>query len=76
MDPNKNVSWLFEQLSLLPELGKMVPDDSRVKEMLRDRRTKMGIGIEYYDFEIPVTAQEPDPSTVDTGIPLPVPGGN
>src|SRR5439155_7540892 len=23
-DPNKNVSWLFEQLSLLPELGKMV----------------------------------------------------
>jgi glycosyltransferase involved in cell wall biosynthesis len=23
-DPNKNVSWLFEQLSLLPELGKVV----------------------------------------------------
>jgi hypothetical protein len=61
-------------LAASPELSKMLPDSSQVQDMLRDRRTAMDISIDYFDFGIPVTAQEPDPSTVDTGVPFPVPG--
>jgi hypothetical protein len=61
-------------LAASPELSKILPDNSQVQEMLRERRTAMDISIDYFDFGIPVTAQEPDPSTVDTGLPFPMPG--
>jgi hypothetical protein len=61
-------------LAASPELSEMLPENSQLQEMLRERRTAMEISIDYFDFGIPVTAQEPDPSTVDTGVPFPVPG--
>ncbi|WP_142107586.1 hypothetical protein [Pseudonocardia cypriaca] len=64
-------------LAASPEMSKMLGDNPRVQEMLRERRTTSKISMEYFDFGIPVTAQEPDPSLVDSGLKIPgLPGGN
>jgi hypothetical protein len=58
-----------------PEVGEMLGDDTGVQEMLRERRTVLDLSIDYFDFGVPVTAQEPDQSmVVDTGLPFPIPG--
>jgi hypothetical protein len=44
--------------------------------MLRNRRTTSTISVEYFDFGVPVTAQEPDPSQVDSGPAIPGLPGN
>jgi hypothetical protein len=76
-------------LGASPELGELLGADPRIQEMLRDRRTSSHLRVDYFDFGVPVTAQVPDPSTVDAapvvpGVPavpgMPavpaVPGGN
>jgi hypothetical protein len=70
-------------LAASPEMSKMLADNPQLQEMLRNRRTTSTISIEYFEFGIPVTAQEPDPSQVDTGPAIPglpglpgLPGGN
>jgi hypothetical protein len=64
-------------LAASPEMSRIFGDDPRLQEMMAKRRTTSDISIEYFDFGIPVTAQEPDPSQVDTGPALPgFPGGN
>jgi hypothetical protein len=60
-------------LAASPELGELLGDAPGVQELLRDRRTESDISIEYFDFGVPVTAQVPDPSTVDAGPVLPLP---
>jgi hypothetical protein len=63
-------------LAASPELGELVGADPRLQEMLRERRTSSHLRIDYFDFGVPVTAQVPDPSTVDTAPAAPaVPGG-
>jgi hypothetical protein len=60
-----------------PEMSRMLADNPQLQDMLRDRRTTSKISVEYFDFGIPVTAQEPDPSLVDSGPAIPgLPGGN
>lgn len=54
-------------LAAAPELQEMLGSNPQVQEMLANRRTTMDISIEYFDFGVPVTAQVPDPSMVDTG---------
>jgi hypothetical protein len=63
-------------LAASPEMAEAmgdVLDDPRFAEMLAQRRTEMQISVEYFDFGIPVTAQVPDPSTVDQGPSIPGP---
>lgn len=48
-------------------------DDPRLAEMLRDRKTAMDLSVEYFDFGVPVTAEAPDPATVDRGPLIPGP---
>jgi hypothetical protein len=64
-------------LAASPEMSEMLGDNQRLQEMLRGRRTTSKISIEYFDFGVPVTAQEPDPSLVDSGLAIPgLRGGN
>jgi len=70
-------------LAASPEMSRMLGDNPQLQQMLQDRRTTSRISVEYFDFGIPVTAQEPDPSQVDTGPVFPripglpdLPGGN
>lgn len=64
-------------LAASPEMSKMLGDNPQLQEMLRERRTTSKISMEYFDFGVPVTAQEPDPSLVDSGPTIPgLPGGN
>ena len=64
-------------LAASPEMSKMLGDNPQLQAMLKERRTTSKISVEYFDFGIPVTAQEPDPSLVDTGPAIPgLPGGN
>ena len=64
-------------LAASPEMSRMLADNPQLQEMLRQRRTTSSISVEYFDFGVPVTAQEPDPSQVDTGPAIPgLPGGN
>jgi len=58
-------------LAASPEMSKMFGDNPQLQEMLRERRTTSKISVEYFDFGIPVTAQEPDPSLVDSGLTIP-----
>lgn len=60
-----------------PETSRLFGDNPQVQEMLRNRRTTSTISVEYFDFGVSVTAQEPDPSKVDSGPAIPgLPGGN
>jgi len=64
-------------LAASPEMSRLLGDNPQLQEMMRERRTTSEISIEYFDFGIPVTAQEPDPSQVDAGRSIPgLPGGN
>ena len=67
-------------LAASPEMSRMLGDNPQLQQMLKERKTTSEISIEYFDFGIPVTAQEPDPSMVDTGPAIPgmpgIPGGN
>jgi hypothetical protein len=64
-------------LAASPEMSRILADNPQQQEMLRQLRTTSSISVEYFDFGIPVTAQEPDPSQVDTGSAIPrFPGGN
>ncbi|TWF77074.1 hypothetical protein FHX44_112976 [Pseudonocardia hierapolitana] len=64
-------------LAASPEMSQMFGDNPQLQEMLRNRRTTSSVSIEYFDFGVPVTAQEPDPSQADTGPAVPgLPGGN
>jgi hypothetical protein len=59
-----------------PEMQEALGDilaDPRFAEMMRDRKTEMELSIEYFDFGVPVTAEVPDPSTVDRGPSIPGP---
>jgi hypothetical protein len=59
------------------ETSRLFGDNPQVQEMLRNRRTTSTISVEYFDFGVPVTAQEPDPPQVDSGPAIPgLPGGN
>ncbi|MEJ3652163.1 hypothetical protein WEH80_04050 [Actinomycetes bacterium KLBMP 9759] len=46
-------------------------DSPELRARLADTRTTMTIGMEFFDFGVPVTTQEPDPSQVDEGFTLP-----
>lgn len=61
-------------LAASPEMSRMLADNPQLQQMIQERRTTMAISIDYFDFGIPVTAQEPDPSKVDIGAPFPIPG--
>lgn len=50
-----------------PEFSEMFGNDPEVQEMLSKTRTVAHLSIDYFDFGLPVTAQEPDPSMVDSG---------
>jgi hypothetical protein len=64
-------------LAASPEMSRMLADNPQLQEMLRNQRTTSSVSIEYFDFGIPVTAQEPDPSQIDTSPAIPgFPGGN
>jgi hypothetical protein len=64
-------------LAASPEMSRIFGDNPQVQDMLRNRRTTSSVSVEYFDFGVPVTAQEPDPSQVDTGRAIPgLPGGN
>ncbi|GAA0944058.1 hypothetical protein [Pseudonocardia zijingensis] len=54
-------------IAVPPELQEMLGEGSRLQEMLGDRRSTSDVSVEYFDFGVPVTAQVPDQSTVDTG---------
>lgn len=70
-------------LAASPEMSRMLGDNPELQKMLQDRRSTSQISVEYFDFGVAVTAQEPDPSQVDTGPAYPglpdvpgLPGGN
>jgi hypothetical protein len=64
-------------LAASPEMSRVYGDNPQLREMLRNQRTTSSVSIEYFDFGIPVTAQVPDPSQIDTSPAIPgFPGGN
>ncbi len=44
--------------------------EARIKERLKDMRSSMDVGIEYFDFGVAVDTQEPAPSQVTERPPL------
>jgi hypothetical protein len=52
-------------------MGNLDPEmQARLKETMKDMRTSMDIGIEYFDFGVTVNTQEPSPSQVVEWSPL------
>jgi hypothetical protein len=56
----------------MPDIPGMT-DDSAITQRMQDYRTESRIAIEYFDFGVPVTAEIPAPSMVDSGPAFPIP---
>lgn len=56
----------------MPDIPGMT-DDSAIMQRMQDFHSESRIAIEYFDFGVPVTAEVPDPSMVDSGPVFPIP---
>ncbi len=56
----------------MPDIPGMT-DDSAITQRMQDFHSESSIAIEYFDFGVPVTAEVPAPSMVDSGPAFPIP---